>query len=174
MPFSAFTCGRHPSLPKAERAEDFLKEGGKSPWWRGLWTPQQVQRCRWREGRAGLTLAGLMIRPMREDMSLCPGIGGLLRWCCGRPSDSVSVYECRRVGILAGLDSLRYRGRGVIHGNPAAGRGGGSWRCDGESAERRASSGERAVSWSARKGACVGAFTAHPERPLPSRLMTLP
>lgn len=28
-------------------------------------------------------------------------------------------------------------------------------------------SGERTVSSSARKGACVGAFTAHPERPLP-------
>lgn len=69
-------------------------------------------------------------------MSLCPGIGGLLRWCCGRASDSVSVYECRRAGMLAGL--VRYRGRGVIHGDPAAGRGAGG-------------ATEKALSWDRRQ-----------------------
>lgn len=59
-------------------------------------------------------MTGLMIRPMRVDTSLC---GGFLRCasaalCCGRLSASVSVYECRRLGMLA----LFSGGRGVIQG----------------------------------------------------------
>lgn len=90
---------------------------------------QQQQRSSQRCSGAGLTLAWLMIRPMNVDTSLDRDNDGLFRCssCLSRgkavgSSGTVTVYECRRLGMAALLNVVRYQDGGDIHSEiPAAG-----------------------------------------------------
>lgn len=125
---------------------------------------------------AGLTLAWLMIRPMNVDTSLDRDNDGLFRCssCLSRgkavgSSGTVTVYECRRLGMAALLNVVRYQDGGDIHSEiPAAGWSQYSGGISGSGCVWRLSvSAVPHLYATLTEAACVGVFTASCERLLP-------